>query len=169
MPTHGIRFAEGVKIQPILAAQDIVATATATSYIDLDQVNWATFLVQFGALTTSDTTGEIAVTVEASTAGTSNATEGNVAFTYRVSGAVGTDSMGAITAAVAGTGAVILEASDNKVLVIDVDPAVVAASAADRRYVRLVITPTADLTASLVGAIAVLEHRFPGNSIPSST
>lgn len=169
MPTHGIRYAEGVKILPVLTPADIVATATATAYIDLDQVNWATFLVSFGALTTTDSTGEIAITVEASTAGTSNATEGNVAFSYRTSAAVATDTMGAITAATAATGAVIANTADNAVVVIDVDPAVVAASAADRRFVRLVVTPTADLTATVVGAIAVLEHRYPGNSIPSST
>ena len=110
------------------------------------------------------------VTVEASTAGTSNATEGQILFQYRLSGAVDTDSMGAITTpASAAAGAVVSEAGDNKVLIIDIDPAVVAASAADRRYVRAVITPTSDLTATVVGAITILEHRYPGNAIPSST
>lgn len=170
MPQFGIRYGEGMKIQPILAPADIVAVATPTKYIDFDQVNWATFLIQFGAMTTTDTTGEVVVTVEASTAGTSNATEGQILFQYRLSGAVDTDSMGAITTpASAAAGAVVSEAGDNKVLIIDIDPAVVAASAADRRYVRAVITPTSDLTATVVGAIAILEHRYPGNAIPSST
>lgn len=163
-----LRFAEGLKVQPIKAPSDIVATATATSYIDLNKVNWATFLVSFGALTTTDTTGEIVITVEASTAGSSNATEGAIAFEYRVSGAVDTDNMGDRTAATA-SGAAISESKDNTVVIVDVDPAVVAASGADRRYVRLVITPTADLTATVVGVIAVLEPRYPGKTIPSST
>jgi len=169
MPQFGIRHAEGVKVLPILAPADIVATATYTSYVDLNMVNWATFLVNFGAVASTDSTGEVVVTVEASTAGTSNATEGAIAFSYRLSAAVNTDTMGAITAATAAGGAVVPEDEDNKVLVIDVDPAVVAASAADRRFVRLLITPTAEITSTIVGAIAVLEHKYPGNAIPSST
>jgi hypothetical protein len=77
--------------------------------------------------------------------------------------------MGAITAATAAGGAAVGNASDNVVLVVDVDPAVVAASAADRRYVRLVITPTSEITSTIVGVCAILESRYPGNAIPSST
>lgn len=165
---NDIRFAESKKILPILTAADIVATATATAYVDFDNVNWATFLVTFGAIASTDSTGEVVVTVEASTAGTSNATEGQVAFTYRLSAAVNTDTMGAITAATAAGGAAINNTADNTVLVIDVDPQVVAATA-DRRFVRLVITPTSEITSTIVSAMAVLDTRFKGNSIPSST
>jgi len=168
MPQFGIRYAEGVKVLPILTPADIVATATYTSYVDLDKVNWATFLVSLGAVSGTDSTSEVVITVEASTAGTSNATEGAVAFSYRLSAAVNTDTMGAITAATAAGGAAINSTADNTVVVIDVDPAVVAATA-DRRFVRLLITPTAEITATVVGVIAVLEHRYPGNAIPSST
>lgn len=169
MPQFGIRYAEGLKVLPILTPADIVATATYTSYVDLDKVNWATFLVSLGSVASTDSTGEVVITVEASTAGTSNATEGAVAFQYRLSAAVNTDTMGAITNATAGGGAAIVNTADNTVVVIDVDPAVVAASAADRRFVRLLITPTAEITATVVGAIAILEHKYPGNAIPSST
>jgi len=163
----GIRFAEGLKIYPILAPADIVATATNTSYVDFRHVNWATFLVPFGAIASTDSTGEVVVTVQCSTATTSNATETAVAFTYRLSAAVATDTMGALTAATAAAGAAVINTADNKALVIDVDPAAVAALGADFRYVRLVITPTAEITSTIVGAVAVLEHRYPGNSIPS--
>lgn len=170
MSQFGVRYAEGHKILPILTPADVVATATPTSYVDLDQVNWATFLVSFGNVASTDSTGEVVVTVEASTAGSSNATEGQILFQYRLSGAVNTDSMGAITTpASAAAGAPVNNTDDNKVLIIDVDPSVVAASAADRRFVRLVITPTAEITATVVGAIAILEHKYPGNTIPSST
>lgn len=168
MPQFGIRHAEGLKVLPILGPIDIVATATATGYVDLDMVNWATLLVQFGVVTSTDSTGEVVVTIEASTAGTSNATEGQVVFSYRLSAAVATDNMGAITAATAAGGAVVANTDDNKLVVIDVDPAVVAATA-DRRWIRAVITPTAETTVCIVGVTAVLEHRFPGNAIPSST
>lgn len=165
---NGIRYAENSKILPVLTSADIVATATATAYVDFDGVNWATFLVNFGAIASTDSTGEVVVTVEASTAGTSNATEGAITFSYRLSAAVATDTMGAITAATV-SGAAINNTADNTVLVIDVDPSVVAASAADRRFVRLVITPTAEITSTIVGVTAILDTRFKGNSIPSST
>lgn len=168
MSQFGIRYAEGLKILPILAPADIVATATATQYVDLDKINWATFVVSLGNVASTDSTGEVVITVEASTAGTSNATEGAIAFQYRLSAAVATDTMGAITSATA-SGAAINNTADNVVVVIDVDPAVVAASAADRRFVRLVITPTSEITATVVGVNAFLEPRYPGNSIPSST
>lgn len=170
MPQFGVRYAEGLKILPILANTDIVATATATQYVDLDKINWATFFVQFGNIASTDSTGEVVVTIEASTAATSNATEGQVLFQYRLSGAVATDSMGAITTpASAAAGAPVNNTDDNKVLIIDIDPSIVAASAADRRYIRAVITPTAEITATAVSAVAVLEPRYIGNAIPSST
>jgi hypothetical protein len=165
---NGIRFAENVKVLPILTPADIVATATPTSYVDLDGVNWATFLVHLGSVASTDSTGEVVITVEASTAGSSNATEGAITFNYRLSAAVNTDTMGAITAATV-AGAAINNTADNTVVIIDVDPSVVAASAADRRFVRLVITPTAEITATVVGATAILDTRYKGNSIPSST
>lgn len=168
MSQFGIRYAEGLKVLPVLTVADIVATATYTSYVDLDKVNWATFLVSLGSVASTDSTGEVVITVEASTAGTSNATEGAIAFQYRVSAAVNTDTMGAITTATA-SGAAISNTADNTVVVIDVDPSVVAASAADRRFIRLLITPTAEITATVVGVTAVLEPRYPGNAIPSST
>lgn len=160
----GIRFAEGLKVLPILAPQNIVATATATEYVDLKLANWATFAVQFGAMT-SDSTDICTVTVQASTAASSNATEISVAFNYRLSSAVATDSMGAITAATT-AGVAVTAADDNKVLVIDVDP---ASLGGDYRFVRLVATPNAEMASCNLGAVAFLEHRFPGNSIPSST
>lgn len=168
MPQYGIRYAEGVKILPLMGDKDIVAVATASSYIDLDNANWATFLVQFGVLTSTDSTGEVVVTVEASTAGSSNATEGAIAFSYRLSAAVDTDTMGAITAATT-AGVAVINTSDNTLLVIDVDPAAVAAAAATMRYLRVVLTPTAETTVTLASVIGVLESRYIGNSIPSST
>jgi hypothetical protein len=166
---NGIRYGENVKILPVLTAADIVATATYTSYVDLDGVNWATFLVSLGSVASTDSTGEVVITVEASTAGTSNATEGAVAFHYRLSAAVNTDTMGAVTAATAAGGAAINNTADNTVVIIDVDPSVVAASAADRRFVRLLITPTAEISATVVGVTAILDTRHKSTSIPSST
>ena len=164
---NGIRYAEGMKILPILKPQDIAATATASSYVHLDHSHWATFLVQFGNMT-SDSTDTATITVESSTAATSNATETAIAFNYRLASAIDTDSMGAITAAAA-AGVAHPATGDNKLYVIDVDPAVVNADDATAAWVRVVITPNAQMAICLVNVIAVLEDRFPGNSIPSST
>lgn len=164
--SYGIRYAEPLKVLPILAPQNIVASATATSYVDLDNANWCSFWVQFGAMT-SDSTDVCTVTVEASTAGSSNATEAAIAFQYRLSAAVDTDTMGAITAATTAGVAVTAE-DDNKGLWIDVDPSAVAVTA-DRRFLRLVLTPNAEMASCNVGVTALIEPRYKGNSIPSST
>lgn len=168
MSQFGVRYAQGMQPLNLLAPQDIVATATASAYFDLNLSNWLTVYVPFGAIASTDSTGEVVVTVEASTAGSSNATEGAIAFQYRLSSAVATDSMGAITSATT-AGVAVGQADDNKFLVIDVDPAAVATTA-DRRFVRVVITPTAEITSTVVGGvIAIAEPRYPGNAIPSST
>lgn len=163
----GIRYAEGLKILPILGPVDAVATDKSTEYVDLKNMNWATFLCQFGSITT-DVTDTITVTVEASTAQTSNAGEAAIAFKYRLSSAVATDSMGAITDATA-TGAVITGTDDNKLLIIDVDPAAVAFAEDTDRWLRVVLTTSSGVGASLMSVIFVGEPRYPGNSIPSST
>jgi len=163
---QGVRYAEPVKVLPILKPQDIVATATATSYVDLDNANWASIWVLFGAMT-SDSTDTMTITVESSTAGTSNATESAIAFQYRLSAAIDTDTMGAITAATS-DGVAITATDDNKGVWIDVDPAAVQVTA-DRRYIRVVVTPSAETASCLVSATAFIEGRYKGNTIPSST
>jgi len=162
-----LRLGEPAQVFPVLSPADIVATATSSQYVDLNFSHWVTFLVYFGAMT-SDSTDIATVTVECSTAGSSNATESAIAFNYRLTSAVGDYSHGAITAATA-TGVAIPATSDGKLLIIDVDPSVVAANAADMRFIRLTITPSAEVASCVVGASVVLETRYPGNAIPSST
>lgn len=159
------RFAENFKIQPIITPVDTVATAKNSSYVDLKDLNWATFLVSFGAITT----GTATLTVEASTAGSSNATEAAIPFKYRLSGAVDTDTMGAIASATS-AGLSITANDDNKILVIEVDPAALPGNPGeDYRFLRLVAAPTTDMAAFVIGAAFVGTPRYPGNSIPSVT
>jgi hypothetical protein len=164
----GIRYAEGLKVLPILAPV-ADSTSVATSYVDLDTAQWASFLVQFGAMT-SDSTDTVTITVECSTESDSNATEIQVPFKYRLSAAVDTDTMGAITSAAAATGAVVTAADDNKLLIVDVDPASLPSLTGytDHRFLRLVLTKSAGLATNIIDVIAVLEPRYPGNAIPSS-
>lgn len=159
------QFAEKYNVYPVLAPADIVATGTGTQYVDMKLVQWASFYVQFGAVTT----GTLTVTVEASTAGSSNATEVSVPFRYRLSSAVATNAWGAITAATT-TGASVATDADNKALLVDVDPASLPVEAgADYRYVRIFLQPSTDMAACLVGATAILAPRYPGNAIPTSS
>lgn len=163
------KYAENMKVLPLQAPVDIVATATATKYIDVgNAVGPIELAVQFGAITSTDTAGGCTVTIEASTASSSNATESAIAFRYRLSAAVDTDTMGAITAATA-TGVRVLEATDNVVLLCYVEPEQLAAAGADFKYLRVVETPSAEVTATLVGAVARFPARYAGNSMPAST
>ena len=159
------QFAEKYKVLPILAPVDIVATATASAYVDLTESHWASFLVEFGVITT----GSLTVTVEASTAGSSNATEAAIPFNYRLSAAVATDTMGAITAGTS-AGVSITASDDAKTLVIEVDPAALPTNpGADFKWLRLVLSPTTDMTVCLAAAQFIGAPRYPGNSMNSVT
>lgn len=163
--TMEFQFAQNHKLQPIITPVDTVATAKASSYVDMKDLNWATFIVSFGAITT----GTATVTVEASTASSSNATEAAIPFKYRLSGAVDTDTMGAITSATS-AGASITASDDNKLLIIEVDPTALPGNPGeDYRFLRVVASPTTDMAAFVVGALLVGTPRYPGNSIPSVT
>lgn len=160
-----LQFAEHFKVLPILAHADVAATATPSSYIDLKDVHWATFLVDFGAVTGDSAT----LTVEASSAASSNATEAAIPFKYRLSEAPGTDSMGAITAATS-AGATFAATDDNKTVVVELDPAALPGNPGEgHTFVRLVVTPASDMTAFIVGAKAILQMRYEGNSLISAT
>lgn len=166
---RNLRFAEGLHIVPVLAPADIVATDVGTEFVDMSLFHHVSFLLQFGGMT-SDSTDTATVTVEACPIGTtSDSTEAAIAFNYRLSSAVATDSMGAITAATA-AGVAVTAADDNKLLIVDVDAeAVAAAVSGTGRYVRAFITTNAEMASCLVGALAVLEPRYPQNVGPSST
>lgn len=162
-------FAQSTKVLPILAPADIVATATATQYVDVGKaVGPIEIAVQFGNVASTDSTGEVVVTIEASTAGASNASEQAIAFKYRLSAAVATDNMGAITDATA-SGAAVGQASDNTLLLCYVNPDQLAALGADFNWLRAVVTPTSEITATVVGAVARFTPRYAQNAIASDT
>lgn len=164
-----LNYAENVKVVPLLGSVDIVATATASNYVALkDVAGLLEISVNFGLITSTDSTGEVVVTLEASSDGSSNATEAAIAFNYRQSGAVGTDTMGAIAAATS-AGKAVLNTTDNVTLLCYVDPSDVTALSDQYTYVRAVITPTSEVTSTVVGVVARYTPRYAGNSIPSSS
>ena len=164
-----LSYAENVKVLPILAPADIGASATGTQYVNLKHVAGMLELqIQFGNIASTDSTGEVVVTVEASSAGSSNASEAAIAFRYRLSAAVATDTMGAISSATT-AGAAVGQGDDNKALLIYIDPSDVTAASDQYSFVRAVVTPTAEVTATLVGGVARFIPSYAGNAIPSST
>jgi hypothetical protein len=161
-----LNFAEHVHLLPVLAPGDIVATATSSEYVELKNIGqgWLEFDCLFGTITATDSTGSVVVTVDASSDGGTDASPTAVVFSYRLSSAVATDSMGAITAAAVG-GATIAHTDDNKTLAIWVDPAVVEGY----KFARVTLTPADAPTATNVAILARFVPRYAQNAIPSST
>jgi hypothetical protein len=104
--------------------------------------------------------------VEASTAAASNATEVALTFRYRLSGISTANTLGAITSSAALS---IGTTDDNKLLWIDIDHAACETALADASYVRVVITPDAGASATLVSAMVVQEVTYPQLTHQSST
>lgn len=160
-----IRFGEALEVLPSLAPIAAITNdaGRVTSFVDLSLAHWVTFIVQFGAISATDT-GLITVAVEGSTTGADSDTEANVNFSYRISSAIGAaPSLGTITAC-ASTATITVASSDvaNALLVIEVNPDEV-----QTRYVRVSIDPAADSTSYFSNAIVVKEPRYPGNALPS--
>lgn len=148
-----------------LAPQDIASTATTCPYVDLRNAQKAFFLLQFGAITSTTVTDDWTITVGAATA--EGGAEAAVAFRYRLSGAVGANTWGAVTT-VASTGVVMApDENDNMALLIEVDPDELAAN--DYRYARLVLTDLVDSEATLVAGFAFLEARYKQTTHISAT
>ncbi len=154
------RFVVGENVVPLLAPADQTSSAWATPWVDLKNALHATFKAFFGSLTSTPADEYVTVTKEVSATAASSG-EVAIPFKYRLSAAVGANSWGAITA-VANTGVNILTATnDNMMLAVDVDPAALEASLTAGRFVRMVGTPSASVTADLVSVEAVLDPRYP--------
>lgn len=163
--TKGVRFGEGCNIFSVLEPADIGGTATPTDDVDLLDANWVTFVVQLGNMT-SDATDTVTVIVYSSTA--VDSTDASCAYWYRLSGgAVGADnSWGVITAGSSDGTAIAAATQDKYTILIDVDPAVAQAAKAGARWVHLNIDPVGPVT--LASCLAIVEHKYPGNSMSSS-
>jgi len=163
-----LNMAEEIQVVPVLTVADIVATATVTKYVNTGKVGSGQLEIEinFGAIASTDSTGEVVVTVEANDVNdtsSSDNNEGAIAGYYRLSAAVGTDTMGALTAFTS-SGVAVINTSDNTTLLLYVDPAIAA-----KKFVRAVITPTAEITSTLVNAVARFIPRKAQASQSSST
>lgn len=159
-------FMQYENVIPLLAPADIATTVTASNYMDLRAANHAGFLVVLGALTSATTTDREEITVEAATA--PGGTEAAVAFKYRLSGALGANTWGAITE-VAATAALSLDpaADDNKLVWIELDLPALADD--DLRYARVKLTDNPDMTACIVAVLGMLDPAYKQATHVSAT
>ena len=156
-------------VMMLMAPQDIAGTATASAYVDLKTANEAMIWVVVGNITTASAdqlTGPV-VTIQASTAASSNATESNYEFTYRLSGTLNANTWA--TEATATAGLDLTVTGDNKIIGIRVDPSAIAAIGADFRYVRAVITPGTGGAATRPCVLAALDVKYKQATFTSAT
>ncbi|MHA1225271.1 MAG: hypothetical protein ACTSPV_00845 [Candidatus Hodarchaeales archaeon] len=145
---------EEIHVVPALAPADI-SSDTYTDVIGFKEYHNIQILVMFGAIT-GDT---VTLTVEECDDTTpSNSTA--VAFKYRKSSAVGTDSMGAVSSATT-SGITVSATDDNKVILVEVDPATLTRG---YPYIRVKLAPGGSISACFVGAVAILVPRYPQTS-----
>ena len=158
-------------VVPLLAPFDRAATLLETPYLDLRTANRASFILYFGVVTSTTAADTLTLTMEASTASTSNATEEAVAFDYRVSVAFATgNTWGAVTAAT--SAGVSLGAStvfDGFMVQVDVDPAAITGKKPTARYVRLVGTHTDAYSVMLVSCVGFIDPRYKGTTMIPAT
>ena len=150
---------------PLLAPVDIT-TVTRTTFVDLRNAQAASFLVQFGAITSTTATDEMVVTIECATDELAASTA--VEFRYQKSAAVGTHTWGDVTS-IATTGVSMhADADDGFWLLCTLDVGLLGAS--DYRYARVALTPSAtDVEACLVSVMGILETRYKQDDHISAT
>lgn len=161
------RYVQDENVVPLLVPQDIAATATATPFLALKTIVDGTLYIAFGNIAAASADQAVIVTLEAATAGASGS-EAAIAFDYRLSGAVGSNTWGTKATATS-TGVSIGTTDDNKILAINIDPAAIQAAKADATHVRAVITPDAGGTATLVAAWASFVPSYKQTTMVSAT
>jgi hypothetical protein len=154
-------------VMPILSPADITNSATFTKFTDLRNAQALSLYLHFGTLTTTTAADHIDVTVVVATgAATTGATA--IAFNYRLSSALLANAWGSVTAVAATGTAEIASTDDDKMLQINVDPAVAAAALADGRYIAAKLTPDG-MANTLVSGFSVSKPRYKQTTMNSAT
>lgn len=169
------KFVENLQVLPLQvpAAFTSDATVTNSAYVKINRAHWVSFVIPVGLFGTTAATDTVKFQLQCSTAGSSNATEIEVPFRYRLSNILNTGGWGAITTATASNGVsltgVAATGGGNRVLVLELDPATLPALQPDGLFVRVVQTFSTNAAGVIGGIQAVIEPRFPGNAIPTAT
>ena len=164
------RFLGDKQIVPLKAPIDSAGTAYATPYFNLKNALSCTIFFYMGVVTATSADQNIVLTVEASTAAASNATEVALSGAYRKSGATGTNPWGARTTFTSTGISLDTTAEDGKLIAIDIDPADIIRQHGqdDAVFVRLVVGIDAGGTVTLNAAWAELEQAYPQVTVIAS-
>jgi len=158
------RFGQISHIFPVLTPIDKTTAAWNTALVDMANAHRCTFIVHFGVITS--TSAAPTITMLASTVGTTVGATA-IAFKYRVSATLLTDTLGAITDATS-AGVLTTTSDDGMIYLIDVDPALVAGKT-DGRWVYLSVAGNAYRSACVVGVCADVEPRYIATSPTSAS
>lgn len=161
------RFGQIDHVLPVLSPADITTNDTFTKLVNLSGAHRCTFEVSLGTVTCASTTTPILTVLAATSAATTTATA--IAFKYRKTGAVDTDTYGDVADATSSGVTLVKDTDVDKIIIIDVDPAVVAAAKADCRWACVKIDSAATISALEVGVNARIEPRYNGPSPESAT
>lgn len=157
-----LNLAQAYHVYPLRAPAAVTsATATYTNFVKAKAVGsgMLEIALNFGACSATDSTGDYTITVVESSAGVSTDTSYALPFMYRESTAVGSDSMSAATTASTTGYAVLATGIQNTVQLLYVDMADVS-----REYVGALVTPSADSTSFIFGAVARFVPRYAAGS-----
>ncbi|MFA5150258.1 MAG: hypothetical protein WC433_05055 [Candidatus Omnitrophota bacterium] len=161
------RFGQLDHLLPVLSPADISTSDTNTVLVNLSGAHRCTFEVSLGTVTCASTTTPIFTVLAATSAATTTATA--IAFKYRKSGIVGVDTYEEVADATSSGLTITKDTDVDKVILIDVDPAVVAAAKADCRWVYVHIDTAATISALEVGVNARVEPRYIAATPESAT
>ena len=153
-----MKFDQDSHIFPVIAPVDTTSTTVNTDVVDAGQSLSMTFGIQFGVITGD----EVVVTVEECDDTTPTSTTA-IAYDYRLTSAVGTDSVGAKTAATT-AGVTIAAGDDNKMLLVYVP---IRSLSAGRSYVRCVCNPGGSASVCLISAFVALDPVYGRSTITS--
>ena len=156
-------FVERFHVVGLKAPIDTTSSAFATAFVNMRETHTVNFYCFFGVITSTSADQVPTVTIEAASTNASGS-EAQIPFSYRASGAVGTDSWGAITAVAAATGMQPATTDDGKMFVITIEPAAVLATKSNASWLRVVVTPDAGSSACVVAVWAEYLPRYAGNS-----
>jgi len=157
------RYGMQEQIIPLISPVDITNTDVNSPFVKVSNAHWLRFLVPFGTITGDTCTVTVAESTANSTSG--GATEVAVPFTYRLSGAVGVDTWGAVTTADSG-GLLVTASDDDKILAIDIDPRTLDDG---YNYVRVQLVTGGSMSACEVAAVAIVHPRYAQLDNVSST
>ena len=148
---NALKYGMNTHIIPVFAPLDIAANDINTTHIKVNNALHVTFLVQFGVVT-GDT---INITVEESTSAATTGAEA-IPFAFRLTGDTASDTYGAVTTCDS-LGATITASDDNKLLIIDVDPATMSD---DCNYLSVLGVTESSMSACLTSCIALVYPRY---------